>query len=178
MAEPIKKPEEVFDVDRIRKLIELMKEYELAEIDLRQSAQRIRLCRGGQLHSSGSSGPTGQPMYGQPIYAPNPAYLQQSSSAPAATAPVTPAADVDGPHIVLIKSPMVGTFYSRPNPNSKNFVESGSEVAPDSVVCIIEAMKVFNEIPAEIRGKIVSVLVKNEETVDFGKPLFKVDTRS
>jgi len=167
MAEPIKKAEEVFDVDRIRKLIELMKEHDLAEIDLRQSAQRIRLCRDSQ---------------GQPVLAsgPAPAYYQPQAQAPIASVPSaasTPAAEVDGPHIVLIKSPMVGTYYCRPNPNAKNFVEAGSEVAPDSVVCIIEAMKVFNEIPAEIRGKIVSVLVKNEETVDFGKPLFKVDTR-
>ncbi|MCY2975072.1 MAG: acetyl-CoA carboxylase biotin carboxyl carrier protein [Planctomycetota bacterium] len=165
MAEPIKKTEEVFDVERIRKLIELMKEHDLAEIDLRQSAQRIRLCRGGQV------APAGAPL-AQPMYAPAPVFSQPAPSAPSA-----PAAEIDGPHIVLIKSPMVGTFYSRANPNAKNFVEAGSDVAPDSVVCIIEAMKVFNEIPAEIRGKIVSVLVKNEETVDFGKPLFKVDTR-
>ncbi len=72
---------------------------------------------------------------------------------------------------------MVGTFYSRPNPNAKNFVDVGSSVQTDTVVCIIEAMKVFNEIPAEVRGKIVQVLVKNEEAVDYGKPLFKVDTR-
>jgi acetyl-CoA carboxylase biotin carboxyl carrier protein len=170
MAEPIKKTEEVFDVDRIRKLIELMKEHDLAEIDLRQSAQRIRLCRGGQVAPAGA--PMAQPMYAPAQTFSQPAFSQQSPAAPSA-----PAAEVDGPHIVLIKSPMVGTFYSRANPNAKNFVEPGSDVAPDSVVCIIEAMKVFNEIPAEIRGKIVSVLVKNEETVDFGKPLFKVDTR-
>ena len=168
MAEPIKKTEEVFDVDRIRKLIELMKEHDLAEMDLRQATQRIRLCRGGQVAQAGA------PM-AQPMYAPGPSFPQPVLSA--AATPSAPAAEVDGPHIVLIKSPMVGTFYSRANPNAKNFVEAGSEVAPDSVVCIIEAMKVFNEIPAEIRGKIVSVLVKNEETVDFGKPLFKVDTR-
>jgi acetyl-CoA carboxylase biotin carboxyl carrier protein len=72
---------------------------------------------------------------------------------------------------------MVGTFYTKPNPNAKNFAEVGTIVQPDTVICIIEAMKVFNEIPAEIRGKIVEVLVKNEEAVDFGKPLFKVDTR-
>ena len=158
MPEPRNKADEVFDLDRIRKLIDLMKEHDLAEIDLRQNQQRIRLSRGGQV---------------APILA---------AAAPAIAAPqvpiaTPPQADVDGPHIATIKSPMVGTFYSRANPNSKNFVEVGSEVSQDSVVCIIEAMKVFNEIPAELRGKIVSVLVKNEESVDFGKPLFKVDTR-
>jgi acetyl-CoA carboxylase biotin carboxyl carrier protein len=72
---------------------------------------------------------------------------------------------------------MVGTYYSKPNPTSKDFVEVGSMVQNDTVVCIIEAMKVFNEIPAEMRGKIVQVLVRNEEAVDVGKPLFKIDTR-
>ena len=159
MPEPRNKADEVFDIDRIRKLIDLMKEHDLAEIDLRQNQQRIRLSRGGPV---GPIGATAAPVASVPIAA--------------ATAAVSQA-EADGPHIAIIKSPMVGTYYSRANPNSKNFVEVGSEVSQDSVVCIIEAMKVFNEIPAELRGKIVSVLVKNEEAVDFGKPLFKVDTR-
>jgi acetyl-CoA carboxylase biotin carboxyl carrier protein len=161
MPEPRNKVDDVFDVDRIRKLIDLMKEHDLAEVDLRQNQQRIRLSRGGQV---------------APIVAAAPA-LSMPIAAASSAASAAPQADVDGPHIAIIKSPMVGTFYSRPNPNSKNFVEVGSDVSQDSVVCIIEAMKVFNEIPAELRGKIVSVLVKNEEAVDFGKPLFKVDTR-
>ncbi len=166
-----KKPDDVFDIERIRKLIELMKEHELGEIDLRQENQRIRLC--GQGH-------------GQPIVAGGP-YLAAPgpvATAPGAPAPVSAPAqsaaaapEGDGPHISIIKSPIVGTFYSRPNPNAKNFVEVGSSITPDTVVCIIEAMKVFNEIPAEMRGKIVEVLVQNEEAVDFGKPLYKVDTR-
>lgn len=164
------KPDDVFDIDRIRKLIELMKEHELGEIDLRQENQRIRLCGLGH----------GQPILtsSMPVaaaYPAAPAPAGAPAAAPAAAAPVAPAGD--GPHISIIKSPIVGTFYSRPNPNAKNFVEVGSSVQPDTVVCIIEAMKVFNEIPAEMRGKIVEVLVKNEEAVDFGKPLFKVDTR-
>ena len=71
---------------------------------------------------------------------------------------------------------MVGTYYSRANPNSPPFVKVGDQVTPEKTICIIEAMKVFNEIPAEIRGKIVAVLVNEEEAVEFGKPLFKVDT--
>ncbi len=72
---------------------------------------------------------------------------------------------------------MVGTFYNRANPKSEPFVKVGSAVSSDTVVCIVEAMKVFNEIPAEVRGTIVAVLVENEQPVDFGRPLFKVDTR-
>lgn len=166
MAESSKKGDDVFDIDRIRKLIELMKEHDLGEIDLRQENQRIRLCGSGHGQTFVS-----QPMLAAPA-APPPAQASAPSSPPPAAADA-----LDGPHIAIIKSPMVGTFYSKPNPNAKDFIEVGSTVQNDSVVCIIEAMKVFNEITAEVRGKIVQVLVRNEEAVDFGKPLFKVDTR-
>jgi acetyl-CoA carboxylase biotin carboxyl carrier protein len=79
-------------------------------------------------------------------------------------------------NIVIVKSPMVGTFYARANPNAEPFVKIGDMIQPETTICIIEAMKVFNEIPAETRGKIVAVLVDEEEPVDFGRPLFKVDT--
>ncbi len=152
--------EDVFSVERIRSLIELMKEYDLSEVDLKQDEQQIRLVRGAK--QVVAAGPAG-------IAAMAPAV------APIAAAPVGPVAD--SPHIKIIKCPMVGTFYSRPNPKSDDFVKVGSSVSADSVVCIIEAMKVFNDIPAEIGGKIVEILVKNEEAVDFERPLFKVDTR-
>ena len=164
MAESTKRTDDVFDIDRIRKLTELMKEHELGEIDLRQDNQRIRLCGAGHGQPVISSGFMPQPVAAAPV---------QAAAPPVAA----PASDADGPHIVYIKSPMVGTFYSRANPNAKNFAEVGSSVQSDTVVCIIEAMKVFNEIPAELRGKVVQMLVQNEEAVDFGKPLFKIDTR-
>jgi acetyl-CoA carboxylase biotin carboxyl carrier protein len=87
-----------------------------------------------------------------------------------------PTAVGDGPNIALIKSPMVGTFYTRPNPKAEAYVKVGSKVDTTSTVCIIEAMKVFNEIPAEVRGTIVAILVEDGEAVEFEKPLFKVDT--
>lgn len=162
------KIEDVFDIERIRKLIELMKEHDLGEIDLRQDDQRIRLCGTGHGYPVLSAAPIAAAAPAAPAAAP-------VASAPAAAAPASPAAD--GPHFVTILSPMVGTFYSKPNPTSKDFVEVGSSVQNDTVVCIIEAMKVFNEIPAEVRGKVVQVLARNEEAVDYGKPLFKIDTR-
>ncbi|MFO0013591.1 MAG: acetyl-CoA carboxylase biotin carboxyl carrier protein [Planctomycetota bacterium] len=166
MAESDKKVGDVFDIDRIRKLIELMKEHDLGEIDLRQDDQRIRLCGAGHGHA----------FLAPPMISAAPA---AAPAGPASSPASTPAAadSLDGPHIAVIKSPMVGTFYSKPNPNAKDFVEVGSAVQNDTVICIIEAMKVFNEINAEMRGKIVQVLVRNEEAVDFGKPLFKIDTR-
>lgn len=183
MAESSKKPEraapestskgdDVFNIERISRLIELMKEHNLGEIDLRQEGQRIRLCGVGH----------GLPFIQAPMFAQGAmpaAGPAQIAQAPVATpaVPVAPAADADGPHIAIIRSPMVGTFYSKPNPTSKDFVEVGSNIQSDTVICIIEAMKVFNEIPAETRGKVVQVLARNEEAVDVGKPLFKIDTR-
>lgn len=146
---------DTFDLDRIRDLVDLMEERGLSEVDLRQSEQQIRLVKGG----------------GVPMQAPVPMVAQ-----PAAT-PATPAPPAeDGPNIKVIKSPMVGTFYSKSNPNADDFVKVGSRVSASTVICIVEAMKVFNEIPAEVDGTIVDVLVSNEEAVDFGRPLFKVDT--
>ncbi len=160
MAEPLKGEKDIFDVDRIRRLIDLMKENDLSELDLRQDEQQIRLVRG-----SGAADVRAVPLPSAPVVA---------SSVPA-SAPT--GAVEDGAHIVNIKSPMVGTFYNRPNPKADAFVKVGSSIAGDTIICIIEAMKVFNEIPAEITGKIVAVLVQNEQAVEYGQPLFKVDTR-
>lgn len=148
---------DVFSIDRIRDLIDLMKEHELSEVDLKQSDQQIRLVRGGGQVAVAAA----------PIAAPVPAQPVSEPAAPAA----------DGPHIKVIAAPMVGTFYSKPNPKSDDFVKVGSKISADTVICIVEAMKVFNEIPAEISGTVVEILASNEEAVDFNRPLFKVDTR-
>lgn len=93
-----------------------------------------------------------------------------------AAAPATPAGDPapadDGSKIIT--SPMVGTFYRSPSPDSASFVDVGAKIQPDSVVCIVEAMKVMNEIQADIAGEIIEILVENEQSVEFGQPLFKV----
>lgn len=154
-------PDEVFDIERIRRLVELMKQHGLTEIDLKREQQRIRLRRGSEEWS-----PT-------VISAPTPAVPPPATPVPV----VTPGQRADDEkHIVFIKSPMVGTFYGRPNPEAESFVKIGTRISPDTTVCIIEAMKVFNEIPAEVSGTIVAILADDEDAVDFGKPLFKVDT--
>lgn len=166
MTEPEAAQGQVFELDRIRRLIELMQEFDLREVDLRQADQRIRLCRGAEM----------APLQFAPqaSFAP-PAF--QSAGASTSGGASNPAANpADSPNIAIIKSPMVGTFYSKPNPNAAPYVKVGDHIEPDKTVCMIEAMKVFNEIPAEIRGKILEVLVHDEEPVEFGKPLFKVDT--
>ncbi len=153
--------DEVFDIGRIRQLVELMEQHGLAEVDLRRDKNRIRLRR----------------QMDEPLVVP--AAITRAAPAPTGTA--TPLVEPgqradDDRNLVIIKSPMVGTFYGRANPKAEPFVKVGSRVNADTTVCIIEAMKVFNEIPADVSGTIVAVLVDEEEGVEFGKPLFKVDT--
>jgi len=148
----------VFDMDRIHLLVEFMKEHDLREVDLQEGDQKIRLSRGAK----------------EVAYAPQSMMPAPSSAGPAAVSPSTGAV-ADAANIKTILSPMVGTFYARPNPNSEPFVKTGDHVEANTTVCIIEAMKTFNEIPAEIRGKIVAVLIEDGEHVDTDKPLFKVE---
>jgi acetyl-CoA carboxylase biotin carboxyl carrier protein len=161
--------QDIFDVRKIRRLVELMNEHELSEMDLRQGEQRIRIRRGSEpvvttvaSRPAAASGLAPQPPAGEP-------------SRPAAAPPAKPPADEE--HIVLVRSPMVGTFYAAPDPDSPSYVKVGDMVGPETTVCMVEAMKVFNEIQAETAGKIAAVLGKNGEPVEFGQPLFKVDTR-
>ncbi len=146
---------DVFDLDRLRRIVDLMQECDLSEVDLQNDDQKIKLRRG----AVGSVQPVA------PIQAAAPAPV--AASAPAA---------VDDPNIKVIKSPMVGTFYAKANPESPAFVKVGDNVDTETTVCIVEAMKVFNEIAAEMNGKVVAVLVNNEDPVEFGTPLFKIDT--
>jgi acetyl-CoA carboxylase biotin carboxyl carrier protein len=155
-------PGDIFDVRRIRRLIELMKEHELSEIDLRDGDVRVRLRKGGEMIVAET----------RPAAATAPAATAASGGG---AAPAAPAAAAE--NLPVIKSPMVGTFYLSPNPESPAFVKVGDHVGADTTVCIIEAMKVFNEIPAETTGKIVAVLVDNGAPVEFGQPLFRIDPK-
>lgn len=153
---------DVFKIDRIRELVELMKENDLSEVDLQHSDQRIKLRRGPESNSAPAAA----------YYAPPQAPAAQQAPTPAASpAAETPVSD----NLKTIQSPMVGTFYSKPNPDSQPYIKVGDMVTPDTVVCTIEAMKMFNEIPAGVSGKIVAVLVQNEEAVDVNKAMFKVE---
>ena len=168
-ADRAKSNNEVFDVERIRQLVEMMKEHDLNEVSLKHGDRRIRLRRKDEPAPVVVSAPAAAPgVIPAVAAAPVPA------AAPAAPAPAAEA--VDGDNISVVTSPMVGTFYSKPNPNAETYVKVGDHVEADTIVCVVEAMKMFNEIPAGISGKVVAVLVKNEEAVDVNKPLFKVDT--
>ena len=149
----------VFDVDRISQIVELMEQHDLSEVDLQQGDDKIRLKRGGDV----------APVIHQAPVVAAAAPVAASGAAPAAggSAPVD-----DG--TITINSPMVGTFYCKANPDAEPFAQVGTVVNEDTIVCIVEAMKVFNEIPAECRGTIVEILVDDQQAVDFGKPMFRV----
>ena len=150
------------DIRKVKKLIELLEESDINEIEIQEGEESLRISRA----SSVVAAPVVQaaPVAAAPVAA------APVAAAPVAEAPAAPA--IDG-HAVT--SPMVGTFYSRANPESDPFVKVGDIVSEDTIVCIVEAMKVFNEIPAECSGKIVEVLVKDQEAIDFGKPMFRVE---
>ena len=150
---------DIFDVKKVRQLIELMKEHDLSELDLRQADHRVKIRRGGEVVA-----------YTGPVQA-APAPVAASPAAPVAAA--APAADDS--RMLVIKSPMVGTFYKASGPDSPAFVKVGDRIGPEKTVCIIEAMKVFNEIPAGVSGQVVAILVENGAPVEFGQPLIKVE---
>ncbi len=160
------KKADVFDLVGIRTLVELMKDNDVSELDLEQGESRLKLRRGVSAQVAYES-PT------QAVSVVTPVASAQSAQSPAIQQ--TPKTEAEG--LKTIVSPMVGTFYASPSPDAPSFVKVGDLVSPDKTVCIIEAMKVFNDIQAEIAGKIVAVLVKNGDQVEYGAPLFKVDPR-
>jgi len=150
------------DLKDIKAIIDLMKKNSVSEFELEKQDFKIRLKRG----MNGGGVLAAQPEEGQSLYAAAPIALPAAALAAVPAAPVAVEPE--------IKSPMIGTFYRSPSPESGPYVEIGAEVNPDTVVCIIEAMKVMNEIKAEVKGVITQVLVENAKPVEFGQPLFKI----
>ncbi len=152
------------DLKKIKELIEIMKQNALEEIEIKHGEDRIFLKKSQPQSLSG------------PIIASMPMMKPESVSSPSA-GHVSRAADTNVPvqdNLVTIKSPIVGTFYAKPSPDSEPFVEIGSQVEPQTVVCIIEAMKVMNEIKSETSGTIVEAFVNDGQAVEYGQVLFKV----
>lgn len=165
MSDPEPQSEPVFDVDRVRQLVDLMKQHDLSEISLQNGNRRVRLRRGPLQAPTFVAGPAASaPM----------AFAPPTATSAGASAPSAPAQNDAG--AVFIKSPMVGTFYSKPNPKAKAYVQPGDRVTPETIVCQIEAMKTFSEIPAGVSGVIAAMLVRDEEPVDVDKPLFRLES--
>jgi acetyl-CoA carboxylase biotin carboxyl carrier protein len=154
------------DIRKVKKLIELLEESGVSEIEIKEGEESVRISRHptGVVHAF-----TAPPAYAVP---------------PPAAAAVAPAGAASGPAAApvaahapdsIVTAPMVGTFYSAPAPGAKPFVEIGSEVKPGDVLCIIEAMKMMNQIESDKSGRVVSVLVKNGDPVEFGQTLFIIE---
>jgi acetyl-CoA carboxylase biotin carboxyl carrier protein len=152
------------DLKDIKAIIDLMRKNAISEFELERQDFKIKLKRSGN----------GGTVVGAPEDSPGMVYPSQAASVvvvpPGTGTPATVTASLE----IDIKSPMVGTFYRSPSPDSAPYVEIGTEVNADAVVCIIEAMKVMNEIKSEVRGVVTQVLIENGKPVEYGQPLFKV----
>ncbi|TBU97156.1 acetyl-CoA carboxylase biotin carboxyl carrier protein [Phytopseudomonas dryadis] len=147
------------DIRKVKKLIELLEESGIDELEIREGEESVRISRHGK-----------QPTYAQPTYAPAPAPVAAVAAAPAAEA-APAAAKLNG---TVVRSPMVGTFYRASSPASANFVEVGSTVKKGDILCIVEAMKMMNHIEAETSGTIESILGENGQPVEYDQPLFTI----
>ena len=145
----------------IKEILELMDRHELTEFEFEKNGVKVKL----------SKSPTGQvtvtPQAFSGQLAPAPIGALAEGSQPAATA-------VEDQNIYIVRSPMVGTFYASPAPDKEPFIHKGKDVKSEDVLCIIEAMKLMNEIKSEVSGKVVEVIVSNGEPVEFDQPLFKI----
>jgi acetyl-CoA carboxylase biotin carboxyl carrier protein len=143
------------DIEKIKELVKLMADNDLAEVHIHSGDERICLKRPGA----------------------NVPAVVTVAPAPAAAAAAAPSAAPPADDLIPIPSPMVGTFYAAPSPDSPPYISIGSEVSEDTVICIVEAMKVMNEIKAELGGTVAKILVNNGQAVEFGQPLFLVKKR-
>ena len=161
------------DLKQIKQIIDLMKRSELTEFAVEEEGFKLKIRRGANGLPVVSTGRSSNPPF--PVGETNPP-IPTGGVAPTASPSLAPigSAAPDEPGVTYIKSPMVGTFYRAPSPESKPFADIGLKVVENSVVCLIEAMKIMNEIQAETKGNIVEVLVENGQPVEYGQRLFKL----
>lgn len=154
------------DIRKVKKLIELLEESGIAEIEIKEGEEAVRISRM----------PTGQVIsHMAPTYAPAPMMAAPALAAPAATAAAAPAAPARNSKEHVVSAPMVGTFYAAATPGSKPFAEIGTEVKEGQVLCIIEAMKMMNQIESDKTGKVTAIMATNGDPVEFGQPLFVIE---
>jgi len=158
------------DLKEIKQIVDLMKRSSLTEFEIEEEGFKLRICRGvkeeaPKVLAMGTANPFPASVLEAAAVSPQP---------PVSPETVEQKEEKKDESIDFIKSPMVGTFYRAPSPESAPFVEEGAAVGPETVVCIIEAMKVMNEIQAEMSAAIVEILIENGSSVEYGQPLFKV----
>jgi len=155
------------DIRKIKKLIELLEESGIAEIEIKEGEEAVRISRM-------PTGPAAAPLHHHPMAnVPMAAAVEMPKAITAP--PVEAAAAKPRPNEHVITAPMVGTFYASPSPGAKAFIEIGDEVKVGQVLCIIEAMKMMNQIEADKAGKVTSIMARNGDPVEFGQPLFVVE---
>ncbi|TVS11832.1 MAG: acetyl-CoA carboxylase biotin carboxyl carrier protein [Wenzhouxiangella sp.] len=155
------------DLRKIKKLIELLEESHLSEIEIHEGEESVRLIR----HPEPASPPSA------PAYFMPPSVPTEAVRSPMSGGLADASADADEPVLPdgeIVRSPMVGTFYGSPNPESAPFVQEGTEVSAGDTLCLVEAMKMFNQIEAEFAGRVVAVLVEDGQPVEFDEPLFVI----
>ena len=156
----------MIDIRKLKELVRLMTASDLTELDLRDKDEQVTIRR---------ASPQAVPMVAaHQMPAMHVATPVASAAAPAPSAAAAPAAPAEDAGLVAIESPMVGTFYASPGPDKPPFIAVGAQVGPTSTVCLVEAMKIFNEIKAERSGTVAKVLVKSGDAVEFGQPLFMI----
>ena len=159
------------DLKQIKQIIDLMKRSELSEFEFEEEGFKIKIKRGSGGQPVISSAPLSAhpfPVVTVPAQADSPATLSSAATA------TTPTSGADEAGFTYVKSPMVGTFYRSPSPETPVFVDANAKVEEKTVVCIIEAMKIMNEIQAETKGTVVEILVENGQPVEYGQRLFKI----
>lgn len=154
------------DLKQIQDLVKMVNKSSISELTIEEKDIKITIRQKEDKYVTAA-----------PVALPQPVAV--AAPAPAVSAPAVPSAPTEskpaGDNLITIKSPMIGTFYRRPGPDKPNFVEAGDEVKVGKVVCIIEAMKLFNEIESEVSGRIVKVLVEDSTPVEYDQPLFIVE---
>jgi acetyl-CoA carboxylase biotin carboxyl carrier protein len=151
------------DIRKVKKLIELLEQSDIAEIEIHEGEESVRISRNGA---------AGQPLIMSGAYPQ--AFMAQAPQAAAPASAAAPAPADDLPEANLVRSPMVGTFYRSPSPGSKPFVEEGQSVKVGDTLCIIEAMKILNQIECERAGTVKRILVENGQPVEYNQPLFVI----
>src|SRR5215475_9467844 len=162
------------DLKEVKELIELVSEKGFAEFEIEHAGFRLHIIRSKEPSVVHTAPAPAIPATSQAVAPALPAPVSAPQPAAPSTPVALPAPALPDAQLQVIKSPIVGTFYRAPSPTAEVFVKVGDQVEPDTVVCIIEAMKLMNEIQAEIRGEIVKILVENGQPVEYGQPLFEI----
>jgi acetyl-CoA carboxylase biotin carboxyl carrier protein len=149
------------DLRKLKKLIDLVEESGISELEITEGEEKVKIVKGGAAPAA-SAAPAPQPVPAAPV------------TAPAAPSAALPEAAEAAPEGHAVKSPMVGTFYRTPSPDAKPFVEVGQAVKEGQIICIIEAMKLMNEIECDKSGTVKAILVENGQPVEYGQPLFVI----